>query len=378
MKDQSVSIVGAGIGGLSAALFLKKRGIEVRVFESAPAIRPVGAGIVLASNAMQIFRNEGLYDRILSAGQQVSAMRITDENFKDISCVKLARFEQKYGVCNVAIHRAALQGILAEMVGKDQILLSRKLIKIEGQGRFKLHFEDGSLAESDTLIGADGIRSTVRDQLLGHGRIRGTGQKCWRGVCRVSLTDDYAHQAIEAWGRGKRFGFVRIDHEQIYWYAALNSSFAGDHIEELGGLFRDFHPDALRMIESTESDQLHFSDITDLSPVSSWYTGQACLLGDAAHAMTPNMGQGACQAIEDAYTISKLMEGNLPIRETFERYQQLRIRKARGIVDKSRLMGSVSHLDTSLGIWLRNSLMRLVPASFNERQLSSVFDIDYV
>ena len=377
MKEQ-VSIIGAGIGGLTTALTLKQKGHEITVFESAPEIQPVGAGIIMANNAMQVFRKLGLQDKIETAGNKVSTVAITDERLKAISTMDLSKFEKEYKVYNVAIHRADLQKILAEEIGFENINLSKRLSKIERQDGFKMSFEDNTTARCGFVIGADGINSTVRNQLFAASEIRDTKQVCWRGVCEVELPDHYQHQAVEAWGKGKRFGFVKISALKVYWYAVASEGLVQQRKVNLNDFFDEFDSDILKIIAATPDESIFLSKIIDLKPITKWQNNGACLIGDAAHATTPNMGQGACQAIEDAYTIGQLLDSGKSMANIFSEYERIRLKKAHQIVNTSWTMGKLAHLENGLGIWLRNTFLGAVPASVNNKQLANVFDIGYI
>ena len=302
-----ISIIGAGIGGLTTALVLQQKGLFPVLFETAPAIKPVGAGIMMAINAMRIYEGLGVREKIERAGHRISRIRITDEKLNLLSGAELSAAERKYGVCNVAIHRGDLQSILADAIGYDHIRLSKKLHSIEGDAPFGLQFEDGTLCKTDVLIGADGIRSMVRSQLLNTGRIRNTGQVCWRGVCEMELPEQYHHVAHEAWGKGKRFGFVKISDRKVYWFAVANEKLLPSSHIDLPELFSDFHKDMLHILSNTPPSSIIRNDIIDLEPIYTWQGPGFCLIGDAAHATTPNMGQGACQAVEDAWMLGELL-----------------------------------------------------------------------
>lgn len=370
--------MGAGIGGLTTALLLQQKGFNINVFESASAIEPVGAGIIMANNAMQIYKKAGLSNRIENAGYKVSLMKITDERMRVLSVMDLEKYEAKYGVYNIAIHRAALQKMLAEEIGFENIHLSKRLAKIENKGDYIFTFEDGSVSDSNIVIGADGIRSTVRNQLFHTGEIRDTQQVCWRGICDLDFSGKYQHEAIEMWGRGKRFGFVRISETKIYWYAVINAWLVKESETSLADLFSEFDNDVQKIIEATEPHSIFKTNIIDLKPIFSWAKGNACIIGDAAHATTPNMGQGACQAIEDAYAISELFATGKTTEEVFLLYEKRRMKKAHEIVNRSWTVGKMSHIENGIGIWLRNALMKTMPASANNKLLDKVFDISYI
>ena len=375
---EKIAILGAGIGGLTCALAFKQKGFNVTVYESAAKIKPVGAGIGIANNAMQIFKKLNIHEKIENAGVKVSSMNITDHQLQSLSVIDLKEFEVKYGVCNVSIHRAVLQNILAEEIGFENIKLSKRLLKIEQNENVKLFFEDGSVETADVVIAADGIKSVVRNQLFDPSQIRDTNQICWRGISKISLPKEYNNKAIESWGKGKRFGFVQINSQDIYWYAVVNESLVNQHENNLQDLFKDFHTDVLNIIKNTSHDTIIKNRIIDLKPINEWYNKNVCLLGDAAHATTPNLGQGACQAIEDAYLLAELYQEDKPIEAIFEKYQKLRIKKAHSIVNSSWRIGKMAHIESGFLIYFRNLIMRCIPTSANNMQLKSIFKVDYL
>jgi 2-polyprenyl-6-methoxyphenol hydroxylase-like FAD-dependent oxidoreductase len=375
MKE-TVNIIGAGIGGLTTALTLRQKGLSVNIFESSTEIKPVGAGIILANNAMQVFQKLGLQDKIEKAGNKISYIKITDAQLNNISVVDLTDYEKKYGVHNIAIHRGELQKILANEIGYDNIHLSKRLTKIERTELYKLTFEDNSTIKSKIIIGADGIKSVVRNQLFEDGILRNAKQKCWRGVCEMELPQKYHYELNEAWGKGKRFGFVKISETKVYWYALANSKTEQSVEVNLLELFNGFHSDILNIISATVKGKIIVSDIIDLKPITKWQNENVCLIGDAAHATTPNLGQGACQAIEDAYILGKLIDIGISIENTFKEYENLRRKKAHMIVNTSWNVGKLAHIENDFGIGLRNFVMRNIPKSANKNQTDKIFNLN--
>lgn len=373
---ETINIIGAGIGGLTTALTLKQRGLNVNIFESSAEIKPVGAGIILANNAMQVFQKLGIQDKIEKAGNRISFMKITDDQLKPLSVVNLSEYEQKYNVSNIAIHRGELQKILASEIGFDNINLSKRLSKIEKNRLFKLTFEDNSTIESKIVIGADGIKSVVRNQLFEKSTLRNANQICWRGICEIDLPQKYHNELNEAWGKGKRFGFVKISDKKVYWYALTNSKNVKVDEVNLTELFSEFHRDILNIISATTKEQIIVSDIIDLKPIDRWHSENVCLIGDAAHATTPNLGQGACQAIEDAYVLGKLLDNGIIIENTFKEYENLRRKKAHAIVNTSWTVGKMAHRENGVGIWLRNFVMKNLSKSANKKQMDMIFKLN--
>ncbi len=374
--SKEITIIGAGIGGLTTAIVLQQKGCTIHIYESADQLQPVGAGILIANNAMQVYQQLGIQKSIEEAGNLISRMRVTDNHLRNISDVDLTPFEKKFGVTNVAIHRGTLQQLLVEKAGAAQIHLGKRVEHIEQKEAYQLHFTDQSSTTCASLIGADGIHSVVRDQLIETGRLRDAGQICWRGICEMVLPDNWRHALLEAWGRGKRFGFVQINARQVYWYALIKAKNYLDHEINLETYFSDFHPDLRHILSATKKEQIFRTDIMDLEPLVSWHKGSVCLLGDAAHATTPNMGQGACQAIEDAYVLGKLIDRGLSMPEIFSAYEKIRKPKALKIVQTSWALGQMAHWENPLACWFRNLLFTITPKSINNKQIEQVFNLD--
>lgn len=375
-SGKRIAIIGAGIGGLTTALALQQKGVAPEVYEGARELKPAGAGIVLANNAMQIYDELGLRLQIEGAGQKISQMVIADSQLKALYKMDLRPFEEKYGVYNVAVHRADLQNILLKAVNPDRVHCGKKLVNLRRREEdWILDFEDGSSARCDWLIGADGIRSTVRDTTIRRGKIRGAGQVCWRGVCRVKANSQDSCEAVEAWGRGLRFGVVEIGEESVYWFAVASEGIWKRKSGKWQDLFGDFHPEVRDLIERTPMQNVRFDYLADLRPLRKWYGDSVCLVGDAAHATTPNMGQGACQAIEDAYCLSRLYDPEKSLTALFETYQNLRSAKTRYIVRSSRWAGQIAHLEKSVFIRMRNALLRRLPDSVRNKQLDRIFEL---
>lgn len=376
----TIDIIGAGIGGLTTAIALQQKGIQVRVFEQANTIKPVGAGIVLANNAMQVFDKLGLKNEIEAQGNPISSLKVTQENLNVISSVDLGYFEEKHQVKNIAIHRADLQRILLSKLRSEVIYLDHELDNIEENDdkSYTLTFKNGKTLSSEVIIGADGIHSKVRNFLFPKSVIRNAKQVCWRGVTNIRLPEKFKYELNECWGKGDRFGFVRIKSNRVYWYALKNESDSEDYdTEHLEDYFKDYHPMVQEIIRQTPLENIHTSDILDLKPNKSWFSNNACLIGDAAHAATPNLGQGACQSIEDAYVLSECLSTCNPA-TAFTRYERLRMSKAHLVVNKSWRLGKIAHHTNPVLITLRNTMMRMIPKTINRKQSELIFELPVI
>lgn len=178
---------------------------------------------------------------------------------------------------------------------------------------------------------------------------------------------------MEIWGKGKRFGFVKLSENKVYWYALVNENKFTENIDLIDA-FRDFNPLVLQILEATKPENIILNDIIDLAPIPKWYADNLCLIGDAAHATTPNMGQGACQSIEDAYVIGKLLEANKDYQSVFEEFQKIRRKKVDYIVNTSWKIGRISQWEK--GNILRNFVMRMIPESINQKMIEKILKLE--
>jgi|TARA_B110000259_G_C13993045_1_gene393302 2-polyprenyl-6-methoxyphenol hydroxylase-like FAD-dependent oxidoreductase len=373
----NIDIIGAGIGGLTTAIALEQKGIKTRIFEQAEQIKPVGAGIILANNAMQVYEKLGLRKEIEENGNPISSMNITKPNLNTLSKIDLTYFEQKHKTKNIAIHRGTLQQILIDKLKSTEINLDHKLTSIvENTNGYFLKFQNGEQIQSSTVLGADGLNSIVRQNLFPNNSIRNANQICWRGITECELPIKFRNELNEAWGKSERFGFVQIAENKIYWYALKSfkkntNEFSINNLEQY---FGDYSSVIKDIIKSTKKEHINTAEISDLKPTNIWFKENVCLIGDSAHATTPNMGQGACQAIEDAFVLSECLH-KYEISKAFSEYQKLRLPKAHQVVKASWLVGKMAHLKNPILIGLRNQMLRLTPTSVNRKQNEQIFQL---
>lgn len=362
-------IIGAGVGGLSTAAALQNMGVDVRVYEQADEPRTAGAGLSLWPNAVRVLRQLEINVRdigvVLSAG-------LRRWNGKLLSRTEPQQLEARFGAPTIAVHRADLMNILLRQVG-DAVQYGRRFERYDQDGeRVCVYFTDGTSTEGDLLIGADGIRSAVRGQMRPDAQPVYRGYPAWRGV--ASFTH---HHGIwgESWGRGARFGIIPLSEGRIYWFATANrpaSTPPADHHAQLQALFGNWHAPIPALIDATPDTALLYNDIEDIEPLSTWIDGRVVLLGDAAHAMTPNMGQGACQAIEDAVALASALSKTDSLADSLTAYERQRLPHTGRVIVRSRTLGSVGQVSHPMLVALRDTLTRLTPSSITLRGLDFV------
>lgn len=383
-KAKSFAIVGGGIGGLTLAIALQQKGISVEIFENASEIKPLGAGIVLAANALKAFRAIGLEQEILNAGNTMKRFSIRHQDGEILTTTETERIRSRWGLVNtVTLHRADLHTVLINSVKPGSLHLGKGCAGFsQNASGVTLLFRDGTSRDFDFVIAADGVHSVFRQKLVPDSKPRYAGYTCWRGLTDQRPPGFDGDEAFETWGSGKRFGVVPLSKNRIYWYATINASqgdakFRGYGVPELVGSFRDFHAPVAGIISTTPNGSIIHNDIIDVKPIRNFVFDRVVLSGDAAHATTPNMGQGACMAIEDAVVLANCISANSNVPEAFRRYERLRIGRTTRIVNSSYALGKIGQWSNPLLVGLRNAAMRFTPQRVSDKQLGFLFNVQF-
>jgi 2-polyprenyl-6-methoxyphenol hydroxylase-like FAD-dependent oxidoreductase len=371
-----ILIVGGGIGGLALAAALRRVTILADVVERAPAWAPIGAGIVLSANAMRALRAAGLADAVAERGEPIARAAISDARGRTLSEVDFGEITRRYGG-GCALHRADLHEALLSGCNKASLRLGVVPVALDAREReVRVRFSDGIEQAYDLVVGADGIRSSVRELVFGPVAPRYSGYTCWRMVVRKPAGLD---RQLEMWGRGRRFGLVPLTRGRAYCFSTANAPAGAPdpldgRIERFRARFADFGgcvPEVLASLE--RSDELIHNDLEEVVH-QPWFRGRVVLVGDAAHASTPNMGQGAAMALEDAAVLAELVGKGGPPEEILPAWQARRRPRALFVQTQSRRIGRVGQLSGRLACAARNALVRALPdrlaASALERLLA--------
>lgn len=372
-------IIGAGIGGLTTAVALRQAGIDVTVYEQAAEIGRVGAGLTLWSNALQALSALGLETAVVGAGCTLDAGGIRTSSGTWLSRVPTGELSRRLGAPTVGIHRASLHAVLLNALPADVVQLGAPFVGFtQMASEVVVELENGRTDHADLLIGADGINSAVRAQLFPQARPRYAGYTAWRGLAPLDERT-LGRTAFETWGRGKRFGVVRIAPDELYWFATANWP-AGKTLPDpaaqkrwLLAQFGTWHAPIPTVLDTTPEDTILHNDIYDLLPLARWSQGSVTLLGDAAHATTPNLGQGACQAIESAVVLGRLLATRSALSDVLQAYADARRPRTAQIEQESWRVGRVGQLEHPLACALRNAIFRLLPNAITARRFERLF-----
>ena len=378
-----VIVIGSGIGGLSTAIALRKVGFDVAVYERAPELREVGAGISLWANALRALDAIGAGDavRAVSLPAVRSEMRVNDGR-KVIFAVPVSAFEERFNVRPflALTHRAELVGALASLLPPGVARYGHECRGVEaGEKSVRVNFANGHTDEADVLVGADGIHSAVRASLFGQEEPRYSGYTCWRGVGPRPAGIEPGYIG-EWWGRGQRFGITTLTNDRVYWFAVKNAPPGGRANDESSAVreaFRDWADPIPELLASTPPDRVFRNDIIDRPPARVWSKGRAGLIGDAAHPTTPNFGQGGCMAIEDAVVLARHLKANPDPAAAWAAFTAERSNRTAAITRESWRLGKVAQAEGGLTCWLRNRVFGLLLPLVGTRSLPkyAAFDV---
>ncbi|TIX43735.1 MAG: monooxygenase, partial [Mesorhizobium sp.] len=305
-------IIGAGIAGLAVAKGLRLLGWETEIYEQASELKPLGAGLSLSANALRALRVLGLYETVVAEAQPIHRLDLLDDEGQVLQSTDFQRFSQRYGHLSMAVlHRGDLHRALLTELPRSIIRTDMECVDARQVGdKIVLHFADGEIVESELVLACDGIHSAVRRALFPESREHFARYACWRAISPGLPQGMDPARLTESWGAGKRIGLAAIPGERVYWFGCCGAERLHDpklaqaDLAGVKAMFSGFHDPVPEVLDRTPADSLIWTDILDLDPMPSFTRGNAVLLGDAAHAVTPDLGQGAGLAMEDAAVLT--------------------------------------------------------------------------
>jgi 2-polyprenyl-6-methoxyphenol hydroxylase-like FAD-dependent oxidoreductase len=341
-------VAGGGIGGLCAALALRRAGWDVTVRERAAAFEPVGAGITLQANALAGLDALGVGDAVRALGSVDAPGGTRTPDGRWLARIDAAALEAELGTAALGIHRASLHHILRAALPAADLVAGSAVTEVP--------------VDADLVVGADGIDSTIRRLLWPGTTAEYAGSTAWRAVTDEPWTGELS--VAITWGRGTEFGMVPLGDGRVYWFGAVKVAEGTrfpDEAAEVRRVFGRWHEPIPALLAATSTVLRH--DLRHLAkPLPTYVRGSVVLLGDAAHAMTPNLGQGAAQAIEDAVVLGSCCPVGRPLAEGLAEYDARRRPRSQAVALASYRVGRFGQqLTNPVLVAARNAAMRWTP-----------------
>ena len=348
-----ITIIGAGMAGLTTGIALKKFGHDVTIYEQAEQILPVGAAISLWSNGVKCLNYLGLTEQVAKLGGQMDNLAYVDGLTGDVMTqFSLMPLIEEVGQRPYPVSRSDLQNMLMDEFGRDNIQLGKKMIALYDDGQtVRVSFADGSEIQTELLVGADGTHSMTRAYVLDETvERRYAGYVNWNGLVNISVELAPADQWTTFVGEGKRASLMPVADNRFYFFfdVPLPVGLTNDRSQYktlLKEYFQGWCPQVQSLIESIDEQRTNRVEIHDIEPFANFYKGNVVIVGDAAHSTTPDIGQGGCQAMEDAIYLARALQINtLGLQDALKRYQNKRNERANELVLRARKRCDVTHM----------------------------------
>ncbi|MBV8885875.1 MAG: FAD-dependent urate hydroxylase HpxO [Chroococcidiopsidaceae cyanobacterium CP_BM_RX_35] len=351
MDNLKVIIIGAGMGGLVTGIALRQAGYDVEIYDRVNELRPAGAGISLWSNGVKVINRLGLSKEIARVGGQMERVAYYSNTGEKLTNFSLQPLIERVGQRPYPVARTDLQGMLLNEFGVENVQLNSKCVALKQDAdSVTAVFEDGRQTTGDVLVAADGTHSRTRSYVLGHAvERRYVGYVNWNGL--VPASEDLAPK--NSWdvyvGEHKRASMMPVGGDRFYFFFDVplpkgTVSQPETYREELASFFKGWAAPVQRLIQRLDPLKTNRVEIHDIEPLQTLVRGRVALLGDAGHSTAPDLGQGGCQAMEDALVLATYLQTtNVSVEDALKRYEVTRKDRVADVITRARKRSNMTH-----------------------------------
>ena len=351
MDNLKVVIIGSGMGGLTAGIALRQAGYQVEMYDRVHELRPAGAGISLWSNGVKVLNHLGLSQKIAQIGGQMDHVTYYSHTDDKLTSFSLESLIDRVGQRPYPVARTDLQGMLLDTFGPSNVQLNSRCVRVEQDvDRATAFFEDGSTATGDVLVAADGSRSRIRDYVLGQAiERRYVGYVNWNGLVPASADLADKNSWVVYVGEHKRASLMPVGDDRFYFFFDVPLPLGSVHDsaryrQELLTHFQGWPEPVQRLIQTLDPLKTNRVEIHDIDPLPALVRGRVALLGDAGHSTAPDLGQGGCQAMEDAIVLANCLQQNtVSVAAALRQYEAARVDRVADIVTRARKRSDMTH-----------------------------------
>ncbi len=358
-------IIGGGICGLACAHALMKAGVDFLLFERASELREVGAGLTLWSNGIKALSKISLAEAAIAAGQNCKHFEFITQRGISLGQVDMNSLSALAGHPSISIHRMRLMQVLVSQIDYSRVHLSHEFESfVRTEDGITVNFTNGSSYTGDYILACDGFHSRLRQWMHPQSAQKYAGYTCFRGVTSVPPNLVPSGAVLHYLGNGSQIGLLDVGQQQLCWYVTANAKegsqiFGEERKNAVLESVKDYPEEVRSAINLTKAEAILLNDIYDRDPVSKWVSDRVLLMGDAAHPTTPNLGQGACMAVEDAVVLGECLASNSNYSDAFSKFTSMRQARTARIVLSSRKIGFVSQLENPFARMFRDESIKL-------------------
>lgn len=387
---KKIVIIGGGIAGLATSLFAKKRNMHIPIYEKSSQLDCEDNLLWIAPNGLRLLKDLGLLEQVGKKSVSQESMIFSNRNLDPLMDLNCHQLMKSIGYPILVIKRKDLYQIILDKLKEfgGEVFFDHTIESMhQTKDMVTVSFKDIShQVQCEYVIAADGIGSKIRKLIFPKSEIKYQGLCTYLGRSQTDIAEKYIGKTIEAWGFGTRFVFTSLNDKTVYWSAverpAIYSRNSDPVPENLSQIlfknFQEYHPDILEIIKNLHGSSIHRCNFGVVKGLSTFHQDRVCLIGDAAHGMPPNMGQGASLALEDAYCLAQILSEEIDPISAGQKFNNIRRGRVNQMMRIANAMNTISQPKTRFGRWVRDRVVQMIPDGLNQKKMADLYKVPFL